>query len=129
MCLSLPGYRKGFVHLPKENMDKKRKRKRERENKERKVEEVEERESMSGCHQTRLAARRERTWLAWSRSGTLGAAMRVGASISVEAGPRPSPRTKMCSVFIVCVCVLVSSCVSVSGDPKDGEFCSRRCCC
>ena len=28
-----------------------------------KGEEAEERESMSGCHQTRFAARRERTWL------------------------------------------------------------------
>ena len=39
---------------------------------ERKGEEAEERELMSRCHQTRPAARRERTWLAWSHSGALG---------------------------------------------------------
>ena len=72
-------------------------------------EEAEERESMSGCHQTRPSARRERTWLAWSRSGARGAARRERSSTTVEAGPGPSPRVK--GLFFLSVPVSVFLCV------------------
>ena len=93
------------------------KRKRKSETK---GEEPEDRESTSGCHQTRLAARRERTWLAWSRSGARGAAaMRVRSFHHGGSWTRTiSESKKFIFVFFVsvsaCVCVCVSLSVSVS---------------
>ena len=88
--------------------EKMEKRKRRSETK---GEEAEERESMSGCHQTRLAARRERTWLASSRSGARGAAIR-DRSFHHDGGrwARTISERKCVSV---CVSLCVSLCVSV----------------
>ena len=60
---------------------------------------------MSGCHQTRPAARRERTWLALSRSRALGAAMRDRSFDHGGSWARTISESKNVFCFFVCVCL------------------------
>ena len=92
---------KGFVHFQNRDL------------RDRKGEEAEERESMSGCHRTRLAARQARTLLASSRSGARGAAMRDRSFHHGGSWARTIPDCKIvfCFVFFVCVCLCVCLCL------------------
>ena len=81
------------------------KRKRKSETK---GEEAEERGSMSGSHQPRPAAGRERTWLAWSRSGSFHHGGSWARTIS------ESKKSVFLLSLCLCVCMCVWVCESVS---------------